>query len=83
MALYHKALITTTFPPGSSCGRAGHCLSKLLFDGRYGLCALLEVNQGLNSFCGKECPEREVHCLTAGFYLDSSLAWRTPGCSGR
>lgn len=35
---------------------------------------LFRANQGLNTFCEKECPGREAHQA----YLDASLAWRTP-----
>ena len=41
---------------------------------------LLRVNQGLNIFCGNECPRREAHWLITqrlSRYLDTSLAWRT------
>jgi hypothetical protein len=42
-------------------------------------CTLLRVRQGLNISCGKDCPGREAHWLNTGAYVDSSLAWRTPG----
>jgi hypothetical protein len=41
---------------------------------------LFRVNQGLNIFCGNECPRREAHWLITqrlSRYLDTSLAWRT------
>jgi hypothetical protein len=41
-------------------------------------CPLLTVNQGLNTFWGKECPGREAHWLNAQRQnLDTSLAWRS------
>lgn len=57
----------------------GSCLSKLFcLMANVKTHTLLRVNQGLNTFCAKECPGREAHWLNAqGVYLDTSLAWRT------
>ena len=40
---------------------------------------LFGVNQELNTFFRKEYPGREAHWQKAWGYLDTSLAWRTPG----
>ena len=40
---------------------------------------LFRVNLGINSFCGKEYPGRDAHWLKVQSYLNTSLAWRTPG----
>lgn len=42
---------------------------------------LLSVNQELNTFFRKEYPGREAHWQKAWGYLETSLAWRTPGVS--
>lgn len=49
-----------------------------LFDGRYKCIHLIQGGPGW-AFCGKRCPGREAHWLNTGVYLDTSLAWRTPG----
>jgi hypothetical protein len=57
----------------------GPCLSKLFyFMADVKAYILLRVSQGLNTFLGKECPEREAYWLNTQS-LSRYPAWRTPG----
>lgn len=74
-------LHTHTLPPLEILDEGGSpCLSKLFyFMVVVDAYVLLRVKQGLNAFWGEGMPRKGCSLAIPWAYIDTSLAWRTPG----